>query len=418
MATTGNQVINGNLSNDINNSGGYVIVNGNTNGNNITNTGGDVVISAGGNSNSIITNSGGAVIVSHNSNGSTLSNLCNITIGHDANTMGSSIADPGISISNGILSIGHSFNTSFLNMNGRAITILPAGNQTNSTYNFGSGSNFLLIDPNITGTGNQNYTNGGIQFLNFDFANDAIILPDIYGPYTYSYSSPTLVITGTSVIYTFENIPAPPSSSGSLTLVGYSLSYTFVTPASADALGMISSPPSPTTQTYTNYYKFGLGNPPETISSCIVCFSGESMILTKNILTNEINEVKARNVISSIHQVFNTQIQEFVPIKLNVVNGPTKRFIKISKDLIAENKPNMDFYVTSGHDLLINGDVIKPTKIIGSIVSKVESQNVYSIVCDEKIPIQINNLDVFTYGYDEWDNYSRKRNIKWYDNKL
>lgn len=48
--------------------------------------------------------------------------------------------------------------------------------------------------------------------------------------------------------------------------------------------------------------------------SSAVCYAGDSMVLTKNILTSKIKEIPASDVVSDIHQVFNMTDQMFVPI--------------------------------------------------------------------------------------------------------
>src|SRR5690606_6532923 len=99
-----------------------------------------------------------------------------------------------------------------------------------------------------------------------------------------------------------------------------------------------------------NEYKFANG-----ISSSVesfeypCCFIGSSKILTRNIKTGVIAEIPASKVSSKIHQVFNTLTQKFIPVKLNIITGNATRFVKIRKNFFDQNKPNQDFYVTSGH---------------------------------------------------------------------
>lgn len=148
-----------------------------------------------------------------------------------------------------------------------------------------------------------------------------------------------------------------------------------------------------------------------------VCFSGKSKIYSKNIITNEITNVNASEIFSNIHQVYSINDQKFIPIKYNIVNGPTIRYMLIKRDALGENQPSEDLYITSGHKIMINGKEIKAGKIPQAKRVKVNPENVYSIVTEKRLPILINNLHVMTYGYDEWLEYSGKKNIAWYDNK-
>ena len=130
----------------------------------------------------------------------------------------------------------------------------------------------------------------------------------------------------------------------------------------------------------------------------IVCFSGESLVLVKNKLTDKISEIKAKEVYADIHEVFDTINKKFIPIKYNVITGSTKRYMKIEKNSLGENKPNEDFFITSGHRILYNGEQIKALNIPGAKRIKVKPENVYSICTEEKTAILINNLDVMTWG--------------------
>lgn len=115
------------------------------------------------------------------------------------------------------------------------------------------------------------------------------------------------------------------------------------------------------------------------VQAIVICYSGESLVLTKNILTKEIKEIAAKDVISGIHLVFDVNKKLFVPVKLNIVTGNTERFMKINKDSVAENQPNQNFYVTSGHRIMIDGVKVKARYITQAKRVKVPPQKVYSI---------------------------------------
>lgn len=148
----------------------------------------------------------------------------------------------------------------------------------------------------------------------------------------------------------------------------------------------------------------------------IICYSGKSMVLVKNVLTDEIVEIEASNVKSGIHQVFNTNDNCFVPVKLNIVTGTIERFMLIKKNSLGTNLPNADFFVTSGHKVVINEVEMKARKVPGAVRVKVRPQKIYSICTEIRCPIMVNGLSVISWGYDDWINYSNKLGINWSDN--
>jgi hypothetical protein len=256
---------------------GCMIVQQNSNAN-ITNTAGTVTITQNFNqSGTTLSNTGGAVVIGQAATGAAVTNNCNITIGTNAN------GSP-LNITGGVLSIGNSFIGGTVNLNGNSVFILVAGIQTTSTYNFVSGSNDLLIDTAITGTGSQTYASGGISFNGFNYLTNSIILPSIHGPYSATYVGTTLTITGTGsggATYQFNNFSGTgiPASLAILPIVP-TLAYSFVTPAVAASLSnSITTPPNPTTQTYSGDFYFGAFpiTPP-----CSVCIAEGTNILTKD----------------------------------------------------------------------------------------------------------------------------------------
>ena len=115
---------------------------------------------------------------------------------------------------------------------------------------------------------------------------------------------------------------------------------------------------------------------------------------------------------------YSVKDDKFVPIKYNIVTGPTTRYMKIEKDALGTDKPVADFYITSGHKLVIDGKEIKAGKIPQAKRVKVKPELVYSICTDQRQIILVNGLSVIALGFEEWDEYSKKRNIIWNDNYL
>lgn len=152
--------------------------------------------------------------------------------------------------------------------------------------------------------------------------------------------------------------------------------------------------------------------------STLICFSGKSMVLTKNIETGEIKEIKAKRVLANVHLVYDVKDNIFVPIVYNIVTGPINRFIKIKKDALGVDQPNKDFYVTSGHKIMIDGKAIKTKHIKQGKRVKVKAQKIYSICTEKQIAIKVNGLSVMTWGLEEFMIYSKSKNLLWHDNKV
>lgn len=152
-------------------------------------------------------------------------------------------------------------------------------------------------------------------------------------------------------------------------------------------------------------------------SGQVVCFVGKSLVLVKNILSGEISEIFAKNVHPDFHEVFDLISNEFIPIRSNIVNGPAIRFMKIPKNSIKNNQPHTDFFVTSGHKLLIDGQIIKARNIPQAIVTKVKPKKIYSICTDAQTAIMINGLAVMTWSYEKFLVHAKKNNIYWSENK-
>ncbi|MEM3063512.1 MAG: hypothetical protein QW303_08230 [Nitrososphaerota archaeon] len=156
----------------------------------------------------------------------------------------------------------------------------------------------------------------------------------------------------------------------------------------------------------------------DTVDTGVICFSGNSLILTKNILTQEIKEIPARKVLSDRHLVYSTADKEFIPIKYNIVTGPTTEYYLIRKNLLGENEPFDDLYVTAGHTILYKGIYTKAKNIPGSTKVHVKPENVYSICTDKKKLILVNGLQLLTWGFDDWIERANKKNLKWSDNNI
>ncbi len=95
-----------------------------------------------------------------------------------------------------------------------------------------------------------------------------------------------------------------------------------------------------------------------------------------------------------LHDVYNTKLKKIVSVKHNIVTGTTQRYILLEKDMFGKNKPCTDFYVTSGHVLVINGVEIKARDIPNAKRVKVKPEMVYLICTEDRQPINHNGLCV------------------------
>jgi hypothetical protein len=146
------------------------------------------------------------------------------------------------------------------------------------------------------------------------------------------------------------------------------------------------------------------------------CYSGRSLVRCYNKITKKISDIPVCNVLSDVHEVYSSDTQKFVPVIYNIVAGMTNRYMLIKKDSIAINQPFKDFYITSEHQILINGIEVKAKHVLQAKRVKVKLESLYSICTKNREPILINGLEVMTWSLEEWLDYSLRKNIIWTDN--
>ena len=148
----------------------------------------------------------------------------------------------------------------------------------------------------------------------------------------------------------------------------------------------------------------------------VICYAGDSLILVRNKFTGEKMEMKAKDITSSDYEVYSISLGKYVQIKSNVVSGTVQRLMKIEKDIFGKDKPNKDFYITSGHKIVIDGTEVKARHIPQAKRVKVKPQYVYSICTHKKCTIWVNGLEVPTWNYQKWLEYSKRKGISWMEN--
>lgn len=149
-----------------------------------------------------------------------------------------------------------------------------------------------------------------------------------------------------------------------------------------------------------------------------ICYHGKSKILVRDSSTNVVSEINAEDVFSEKHEVYDVLKQCFVPVKFNIITRKTTRFILIKAHSINENVPFEDFYITSGHKILINGEKIKAKYVKGAMRIKVNPpEKLYSICTLKATAILVNGMSVLTWGHDNWLRYATTKGIGWQNNK-
>jgi len=156
------------------------------------------------------------------------------------------------------------------------------------------------------------------------------------------------------------------------------------------------------------------------VQSCdIICYHGETNILTKNIMSDNIELCLAKDISSLQHHVYSITRKQFVPVRMNIVTHGANKFIKFKKDSFGENKPSSDFYVTPGHPIVINNEEIPAGKIPEGEQVLLDNQDVFSICTDRRELILVNNLPVVTWSYYAWMNLVANHGKSgWTDNKI
>ena len=154
------------------------------------------------------------------------------------------------------------------------------------------------------------------------------------------------------------------------------------------------------------------------VPSIVICYSGNSLVHARNTITGEIGDIPVNQIYSDIHEVFSTKRNTFVPIKLNIISGPTRNFRCIKKNALGENKPNEDFYVTPGHVIMVEGEFKKVRDIPQAEKYRPKDPElVYSLCIDKSETILVNNLSVLAWGYNKWLKNAEDKQISWKDNK-
>jgi hypothetical protein len=140
-----------------------------------------------------------------------------------------------------------------------------------------------------------------------------------------------------------------------------------------------------------------------------ICFRGDSLVRCLDTNKNEEYDKLAKDVVKDDMVLSTTR--GWVKVLNNIVTFNEKQFYLFKKGCLGENMPKEDFYATYGHPIMYKGTETIAGKIPeGEKVIMETAENVYSIMTEKRECIKINNLDVFTWEPNEWDEFKNKNN--------
>ncbi|MEM3063514.1 MAG: hypothetical protein QW303_08240, partial [Nitrososphaerota archaeon] len=100
--------------------------------------------------------------------------------------------------------------------------------------------------------------------------------------------------------------------------------------------------------------------------------------------------------------VYSITDKDFIPIRYNIVTGPTTDFYLIKENLLDISEPFKNLYITPGHIILYKNNYTKAKNIPGATKVQVEPEKVYSICTNKKKTILVNGLPLLTWGFNDW----------------
>jgi hypothetical protein len=145
-----------------------------------------------------------------------------------------------------------------------------------------------------------------------------------------------------------------------------------------------------------------------------ICYTGDTMIRTRNLLTGEREETRVDTITSKTHSIVNTQDQEIKVIK-NIISGPVHRIVVFQENEFGPGLPNKPLKLTRGHKLVINGEEIRAGDLSRpdnptphGVYQRCDPELVYSLVLPTRQHIYANNQPVVAFGLDEWNAISHR----------
>lgn len=148
----------------------------------------------------------------------------------------------------------------------------------------------------------------------------------------------------------------------------------------------------------------------------IPCHIGDTMLKVREFSTGQIQYRKACDVYATKHELYNCQTKSFTPIIYNAVFKESNTMLKIPKDLFGHQKPETDLYVNTKDFVCVNGRHLKAKNLCGTAIVKVNSTDIFAIVCSDSIPIDVNGVQIYSWSKTQWHEHVRKTGIIWSNN--
>lgn len=151
-------------------------------------------------------------------------------------------------------------------------------------------------------------------------------------------------------------------------------------------------------------------------SQFVICFVKESLLLVKSKITGVEGYVRADEVTSHEHLIYECNSQSWQPIVHNIVTYNCNRFIKFEAGSFGDGVPKHDVFITSGHFVLYDGKMTKARDVPCGKVVYLDYQHVYSICLGESGRVLLNGMVVKAEGVKEWEKMAKERKLQWCDN--
>jgi hypothetical protein len=153
---------------------------------------------------------------------------------------------------------------------------------------------------------------------------------------------------------------------------------------------------------FDSQYKITFGGVFFEPNNTTICYSGKSLAHVQDKETLKESFCEVENINISKHLIFSFTRNKFVPILVKHITKETNKFILLKKNLLGENKPSEDLYITSKHPIIVEDKEIIARKINGSEKVISHKQKIYTLVTDEREALSINNLHILSWKYSDY----------------
>lgn len=136
-----------------------------------------------------------------------------------------------------------------------------------------------------------------------------------------------------------------------------------------------------------------------TTSAMVASYSDSSIVFVRNIVDNEYDLIKIKDLDIKLHQVYDLNTREFVDIKEIKCKESSEPFVLIKKDSLGEDMPMEDFYVvtntlvTNNTDNTDNSDS-NISSLTNALQTSIISGKLYDIYTEKPAVLSVNNIAV------------------------